>query len=269
MIRFLVPTPILTSLFNEFDEVMTRYNGCSAQDQTYISAISGAMSGQNSLLELGKRDKDLVAAQIERERRQSLREGMKSEMTHLLGKLPDENWWLLSDLGERSWTCSDVCVILTTISLCSARLLALTDRHQTTNKMKMQNLLMVFCPSLNLSPPFLKYLCENHEMLFTKAESDGIRHSKTIVVTSPSIASIQSPRSPSPVHRSYNDNEHDRARQISPTSPSSNAARPKIKIPDAFMQGQESQRFSTPIADKFARVGPVEIKLRDEPEQAV
>jgi hypothetical protein len=100
MIRLSVPTPILTSLFNEFDEVMTRYNGCSAQDQTYISAISGAMSGQNSLLELGKRDKDLVAAQIERERRQSLREGMKSEMTHLLGKLPDENWWLLADLGE-------------------------------------------------------------------------------------------------------------------------------------------------------------------------
>jgi len=158
---------------------------------------------------------------------------------------------------------------LTTLLLVPARLLALTDQHQTINKMKMQNLLMVFCPSLNLSPPFLKYLCENHEMLFTKAESDDVRHSKTIIVTSPSIASIKSPRSSNPGDRIDNDHEHDRSRHTSPTSPSSNLIRPKIKIPDAFMPGQESQRFSTPIADKFARVGPVEIKLRDEPEQAV
>lgn len=50
--------------------------------------------------------------------------------------------------------------------LYTVQLLAWTDQHRSVNKMTLQNLLMVFCPSLNLSPPFLRYLIENHRNLF-------------------------------------------------------------------------------------------------------
>lgn len=77
---------------------MTTFNGCSAQDQGYMNAIGDAMAGQASLLTLGKRDKDLAATQAER--RQSLLNEMRGQMARSLAKLPDENWWLLADLGQ-------------------------------------------------------------------------------------------------------------------------------------------------------------------------
>jgi hypothetical protein len=255
----------LTSLFSEFDDIMTRFNGCSAQDQGYISAISSAMAGQTNLTDLSKRDKNFMT---EKERRQSLQDSMRSEMTRMLAKLPDENWWLLADLGKPrvgSWRCH---YRLTLLSLCrAARILALTHQHRVTNKMTMQNLLMVFCPSLNLSPPFLRYLAENHATLFkvTASDSETVRHSKTIIVTSPSVTSMRSVRSPSPVHLD-NDNDDSQQTDQSLTSPSSDTGRSKIKIPNIFTQDLDSsaaQKFSTPIADRFAREGPVEIKLRE------
>lgn len=57
-------------------------------------------------------------------------------------------------------------VLRLTVPAFTAQLLAWTDQHRAVNKMTLQNLLMVFCPSLNLSPPFLRYLIENHRNLF-------------------------------------------------------------------------------------------------------
>jgi hypothetical protein len=75
---------------------MKTFNGSSAQDQEYLAAIGDAMAGQAKLLNLGKRDKDAAAAQAAK--RQSLLDEMRIQMMRLLRKLPDENWWLLSDL---------------------------------------------------------------------------------------------------------------------------------------------------------------------------
>lgn len=105
-------------------------------------------------------------------------------------------------------------------------------------------------------------------MLFR--DPDEAQHNiNTIIVTSPSIASMTSPKSSSNDH---NDTDNDgRAKQPAPTSPISVNERAKISIPDAFLNEQESSagsqatRFSTPIADRFARDGPVTIQLREKP----
>ena len=244
---------------------MTTFNGCSAQDQGYMAAVSDAMAGQASLLNLGKRDRELAATQAER--RQSLMNEMRVQMTQSLAKLPDENWWLLADLGEPIREAQEWYESLNALVV-SARLLALTDQHRSTNKMTMQNLLMVFCPSLNLSPPFLRYLAENHSMLFREGDASHTPINN-IIVTSPSIASMTSPKSS---QHDHNDDVNDgQANQSVPTSPTSVKDRPKISIPEAFLHGQDlsansqSHRFSTPIADRFARGGPIEIQLRGKP----
>lgn len=65
-----------------------------------MNAIGDAMAGQANLLNLGKRDRELAATQAER--RQSLLNEMRTQMGRSLAKLPDENWWLLADLGRPS-----------------------------------------------------------------------------------------------------------------------------------------------------------------------
>jgi hypothetical protein len=169
--------------------------------------------------------------------------------------------------------CSIVATLIDILFLMeTARLLSLTDEHRAINKMTMQNLLMVFCPSLNLSPPFMRYLVENRSALFRDADVPISTPRSSIILNSPIVPVVVIPPSPAPLGPSKADNIT-RTRPISQDAsvvPPQN--RSKINIPEAFTNeteqaGSMDKKFSTPIADKFARTGPVEINLRDTPSR--
>lgn len=244
------------------------------------ASVDGA-SGQASLLSLGKRDRDLTAEQAAK--RQSLLDQMKIDMSALLQKLPDENWWLLGDLGEKHTNSHfDSAFTYKSPPCLTARLLSWTASHSSVNKMTLQNLLMVFCPSLNLSPPFLRYLAENNASLFrhpdirmTQSNSFGPRNCPQTIITPSSPMTSPSKHDGSPLHTATHSPRGHSSITSSPSTQSAHKSQPrisKITIPEAFAAPSSSDhsdtpRFSTPIADRFARTGPVDIILRDKPAQ--
>lgn len=88
-----------------------------------------------------------------------------TQLRSALDKLPDANWWLLADLS---------------------RLLHGIDAGKADNKMSLQNLLLVFCPTVNLSPGFLKLIVERHTELFgATVEAPSQTVTQTVTVTEP------------------------------------------------------------------------------------
>lgn len=67
------------------------------------------------------------------------------ELKNLMGRLPKENYDLLHVISQ---------------------LLRVTAGNSKTTKMPLSNLLLVFCPSLQLSPSFLKIVIEKQDYLF-------------------------------------------------------------------------------------------------------
>lgn len=93
-------------------------------------------------------------------------------MRDALAKLPDANWWLLADLS---------------------RLLQAIDAGKAENKMSLQNLLLVFCPTVNLSPNFLKLIVERHSELFRVAGPDSEPTMQTVTISSDSSTRFGTP----------------------------------------------------------------------------
>lgn len=75
-------------------------------------------------------------------------EAMK-EIKALMNQLPRENYDLLSEIS---------------------RFLRLTAKQSGTTKMPLSNLLLVFCPTLHLNPPFLKLIIERQDYFFGNGE---------------------------------------------------------------------------------------------------
>ncbi|KAF9517375.1 hypothetical protein BS47DRAFT_527122 [Hydnum rufescens UP504] len=73
-----------------------------------------------------------------------------ADLRRLLARLPPENWFILQEL---------------------CRLLKVTAAHYKTTKMPLSNLVLVFCPSLNMNPSVLRILVEVQEDIFVDSAS--------------------------------------------------------------------------------------------------
>jgi hypothetical protein len=103
--------------------------------------------------------------------------------------------------------------------------------------MTIQNLLTVFSPSLKISMTFLKLLVEHHTRIFEDTPTLADRRNK------------------------------DKRLTLLPDLVLSDAAEDLSSVmPDPSRSSTEKTKFSTPIADKFAR-GPVEISFREPSPQ--
>ncbi len=108
--------------------------------------------------------------------------------------------------------------------------------------MTLSNLLMVFCPSLSLTPPFLRQLIENHSTLFVDTTGASVpKLPPRPLATREIIAPIAQE------HKSITLSAYPDSRSVSA---------PPLHT---------SPKFSTPIADLFARTGPITLTLRDKP----
>jgi hypothetical protein len=123
-----------------------------------------------------------------------------------------------------------------------ARLLGKTAQYSYENKMTLSNLLMVFCPSLSLTPPFLRQLIQNHSTLF---------------IDTSTAPAPQLPPRPSNTQEILAPIAQEQRRSILLSKPDSRS----VSTPPT----QTSLRYSTPIADRFARTGPITLTLRDKP----
>ncbi len=98
--------------------------------------------------------------------------------------------------------------------------------------MTLGNLLMVLCPSLSLTPTFLRQLVDHHGSLFTLEPLAEVPEGTTIGEPAP--------------------------RATLALGAASDRLAPAVAVMDG-------PKFSTPIADRFARTGPIELSLRDKP----
>ncbi|CED82848.1 Rac GTPase-activating protein BCR/ABR [Phaffia rhodozyma] len=123
-----LPDPILTSeLTPGFDHTMRQYTGSTARDGAFgASATSPNLTGSELTSDRSKAS-------------------LVTEIQTKLGRLPETSWYLLQAV---------------------VGLLDHTARYEEVNKMTLSNLLLVFCPSLCFSPPFLRLLVENYSVLF-------------------------------------------------------------------------------------------------------
>lgn len=166
-------------------------------------------------------------------------------MRKILESLSDSSWWLLNDLCKSQGDAGN------STNSTTARILALTSEHSQVNKMTIQNLLTVFSPSLKISMTFLKVLVENHERIF-KDEAPTLADRRG--------ADKQLSLLPDLVITSDQDEQ-------TPSKPNSLDVPAAAKDRAPSPAPSERARFSTPIADKFARTGPVIISFREPPQE--
>lgn len=117
--------------------------------------------------------------------------------------------------------------------------------------MTIQNLLTVFSPSLKISMTFLKLLVEHHESIFKdevpsladrRGKNEQLSLLPDLLITSDADEQLSSKANSLDVPAI-------REERVPSPAPS------------------ERARFSTPIADKFARTGPVIISFREPPPE--
>lgn len=90
------------------------------------------------------------------------------ELKVLMNRLPRENYDLLHEISK---------------------LLRITAQNSKATKMPLSNLLLVFCPSLQLSPTFLKVVIERQDYLFGDGEMGHVAPSRTTENSSQSSGS--------------------------------------------------------------------------------
>jgi hypothetical protein len=244
---------------------MPKYNrlldGHTASGQAPSSAINVS---RNDLLQAQKARTDDWPSQHKTELITGMREALES--------LSDSSWWLLNDLCEfgRGWSPSHQLKHLSYHS--AARILALTSQHSQVNKMTIQNLLTVFSPSLKISMTFLKLLVEHHDSIFINEElasatlADRRGNDKRLSLMPDILLTRDRDSTLSPLGASTKANaifdpppssfDHYDDEGTSTTHSTSNNTLQPSPVSD-------KGRFSTPIADKFARSGPVNISLRE------
>ncbi|KAJ9094686.1 hypothetical protein QFC21_005843 [Naganishia friedmannii] len=230
-----LPLPILT------DDVMPKYNRLIDGHTAGVQAPSSATNtSRNELLQAQRAGTGDLPFQHKRE--------LIAGMAEVLESLSDSSWWLLNDLS---------------------RILALTSQHSQVNKMTIQNLLTVFSPSLKISMTFLKLLVEHHDSIFINEEkpatlADRRGNDKRLSLMPDILLTRDRDSISSPLGESTKVNAIDPPRSSSDhhddgTSTSHSTSNNTLQPSPVSDKG----RFSTPIADKFARSGPVNISFRE------
>ncbi|KAJ6609887.1 hypothetical protein B0H10DRAFT_2062948 [Mycena sp. CBHHK59/15] len=173
-----LPEPILTQgLIPYFEAALAQENSINAQDNTPRakgptgpSLPSGprsqpAMRKPPSLSTLAMPNFNSI-----RPPSQSLLNALRS----LIGQLPPENRDLIRTVTE---------------------LIKATAQQSRETKMPLSNLLLVFCPSLNMNPPLLRVLCEAEGVWGDEEESDvvDIRRQTVLDISAPATATQAEP----------------------------------------------------------------------------
>ena len=153
---FVVPEPILTRTLSPlFDVTMSSGTGVPANPGASLGLTSfggGAMAGQGTTVGTGIGSSTTNVAFAGRlPTAKTL-----TELKALMGRLPRANFDLLHQI-------------------CS--LLRHTAKRSKTTKMPLSNLLLLFCPSLQLSPVFLKVLVERQDYLYGDGPMGEVQHS--------------------------------------------------------------------------------------------
>lgn len=173
--RSLVPEPILThALLPYFEAALTQENASNAQESSANGARAGARgptlpSGPRTGLRKPPSLSTLAMPSFTgmRPPSRSLINAFKS----LLSQLPPENKDLIRTVAE---------------------LIRATAVDSKATKMPLSNLLLVFCPSLNMNPPLLKILCEAEDiwdaMPLDSPVLDIKRESVVLDISAPSTA---------------------------------------------------------------------------------
>ncbi|KAG8928745.1 hypothetical protein FRC01_005421 [Tulasnella sp. 417] len=147
-----LPEPILTKeLSPQFDLAMLLGTGEEATPGTRVTAFGGGFSG---LGDNSSFDSPTMEAMV--------------ELKNLMGRLPRENYDLLYEI---------------------CKLLRSTARCSKATKMPLSNLLLVFCPSLQLSPGFLKLVIEKQDYLFGNGDVGSVSPSRAVEADKPKSGS--------------------------------------------------------------------------------
>ncbi|KAG8955302.1 hypothetical protein FRC00_005421 [Tulasnella sp. 408] len=148
-----VPEPILTNeLSPHFDLAMLLGTGEEATPGTRVTAFGGGFGG------LGDNNSSFDAPTME----------AMVELKNLMGRLPKENYDLLYE----------ICKLLRSTARCSG-----------TTKMNLPNLLLVFCPSMQLSPGFLKLIVDKQDYLFGNGDVGPVSPSRSVETDKPKSGS--------------------------------------------------------------------------------
>jgi hypothetical protein len=108
-----------------------------------------------------------------------------------------------------------------------------------------QNLLILFCPTLSLTPPFLRQLIDHHSTLFVDTRQSAVAAPK---LPARPISTVEEMLAPTVL------TEDQPALTLLTTAHTATNPSPRV-----------SPRFSTPIADLFARTEPITLMLREKP----
>lgn len=219
-----LPSNILTpALSSIFDAVLLKHMGMKAQESNFGASrlpLPGTAATPTTMTATTSSTHAVKQSQGDNKVQDG--EGdLHSQLKEALDMLPDANWWLLVDF---------------------IHLLRLIDASKLTNKMSLQNLLLVFCPTVNLSPGFLKVLVEGFDELFrASAIPSTPSHQQAAEDTAPSIP----------------------ATLVRKTKTMAEAKADASTDSTNTILSSSSAKFKTPIADKFARTQPIQLSLRD------
>lgn len=172
-----LPEPILTKeLAPHFDLAMLLGTGEEATPGTRVTAFGGGFSG------LGDGHSTFDVPTME----------AMVELKTLMGRLPRENYDLLYEI---------------------CKLLRSTARCSKATKMPLSNLLLVFCPSLQLSPGFLKLVIEKQDYLFGNGDVGSVSPSRSVEADKPKSGSAVR-GSPLPQRPGADDSKRNRTASI-------------------------------------------------------
>ncbi|KAG9017541.1 hypothetical protein FRB90_000887 [Tulasnella sp. 427] len=147
-----LPEPILTKdLAPQFDLAMLLGTGEEATPGTRVTAFGGGFSGLGDNSSFDAPTTEAMA-----------------ELKNLMARLPRENYDLLYEI---------------------CKLLRSTARCSKATKMPLSNLLLVFCPSLQLSPGFLKVMIEKQDYLFGNGDVGPVSPSRNVETDKPKSGS--------------------------------------------------------------------------------
>ncbi|KAI0743778.1 hypothetical protein C8Q80DRAFT_1183099 [Daedaleopsis nitida] len=135
-----LPEPVLTSaLLPVFESALADDHGRRSEDAVHRQARSAANSRNGSDLPLRKPPSLSTLAMPSFAGARAVSDGQLRVFSYLISQLPQENRDLVYTVIE---------------------LIRVTAAHSSETKMPLGNLLLVFCPSLNMSPSLLRVLCE-------------------------------------------------------------------------------------------------------------
>ncbi|KAJ7497266.1 hypothetical protein FB451DRAFT_1075792 [Mycena latifolia] len=243
-----LPEPILTQgLIPYFEAALAQESALNEQNKT--PRVKGAVgpslpSGPRNVQAMRKPPSLSTLAMPNfssiRPPSQSLLNALKS----LIGQLPPENRDLIRTVTE---------------------LIRATAKQSRETKMPLSNLLLVFCPSLNMNPPLLRVLCEAEGVWGDNEDEPDVP--EVVDIRRDSILDIRAPDTakPDPVDAEASDGDVavssvEADPSPSPTRPRSPGARNKRMHPAAVYvdsnEGSSLSQVSRMLAENAVRVNP-------------